>query len=80
MWYAVNLLLKSTRSPVSDVEPLWEESIRLVSASSEEEARAKAELLGQAERMTYEVADGSKLSWEFDRVERVYKSAIRLCI
>lgn len=71
MWYAASLLFKGSRSPASDAAPLWQESVRLISADSEDEARAKAQRLGQAERLSYEVSGGT-LTWVFERIERIY--------
>jgi hypothetical protein len=71
MWYAASLLFKGSRSPASDVAPLWQESVRLISASSEDEARTKAQRLGHAELVTYEVGDGT-LTWVFDQIERIH--------
>lgn len=69
MWYAASLLFKGSRSPVH-AEPMWEESIRLIGAHSEDEARAKAERIGQSERASYATSHGT-VTWIFDRVERV---------
>lgn len=69
MWYAASLLFKSSRSPAG-AEPLWEESIRLIGADSESEARSKAERLGRSERTSY-AASGGAVTWMFDRVARV---------
>jgi hypothetical protein len=71
MWYAANLLFKRTRASSPGGELLWEESIRLVKAESEEEAQMLAQQLGQSERVSYETSDGVVV-WTFDRVERIY--------
>ena len=70
MWYAACLLIESSRSPPG-AEPIWEQSIRLIAADSEDEARAKAERLGQSEGTSYLTTAGM-LTWTFNRVERVY--------
>jgi hypothetical protein len=71
MWYAANLLFKGSRSSAAGGEPLWEESIRLISADSAKEARVKAERLGRTEKVSYAVKGGA-VSWAFDRVERIH--------
>jgi hypothetical protein len=71
MWYAANLLFESVRQPDDGAEQLWEESIRLIEASSESEATKKATQLGNVERASYQ-ADGATVTWKFSRVERVY--------
>ena len=70
MWYAANLLFKRTRASGRN-DLLWEESIRLIKADSEEEARQLAERFGRSERVSYETNDGT-VTWVFDRVERIY--------
>ena len=71
MWYAVSLFFKGLHTPPGKMEPKWEESIRLVEASSEEEARDKAQKIGCSEEVSYKTQDGS-LTWKFERVERIY--------
>lgn len=70
MWYAACLLIESSRSPAG-AEPIWEESIRLIEAATEQEARAKAERLGHSEGQSYLTTEGT-LTWTFNRVERIY--------
>lgn len=72
MWYAASLLFKARRSNAAGQPGLWEESIRLVNASSADEARAKAEQLGRIQRISYKTQEG-ELTWAFDRVERVHE-------
>jgi hypothetical protein len=71
MWYTVNLFIKGIHSPSGRAEPLWIESIRLIEAASEDEARAKAQQIGLTEEHSYSTEDGS-ISWQFHCVERVY--------
>lgn len=70
-WYSVSLLFKSLHTPMSADPPLWEESIRLFSANSEEGARQKAEKYGRSLEINYETSK-DQINWEFDRIERVY--------
>ena len=72
MWYAANLLFKSTHSQSGDDE-LWEESIRLVDAESEDMALKKAQIIGANEKVAYLAQEGDKVTWEFVRVDRVFE-------
>jgi hypothetical protein len=72
MWYAANLLFQSAHIPTESKPTIWEESVRLIEAQSEMEARESADRMGKAEAQTYEVKDGIVI-WKFDRVERVYR-------
>ena len=69
MWYSVNLLFKGSRE-ASDSEPLWEETIRLVEAETEADAQRKAEAIALRDETSYSTR-GDRVSWRFDRVERV---------
>ena len=71
MWYAANLLFQSAHIPTESNPTLWEESVRLIQASSEAEARELAVTIGRSEVQTYQVEDGLVI-WKFDRVERIY--------
>jgi len=69
MWYAASLFFRRKHTPPKPGSK-WEESIRLIDASSEDDARTKAQKLGRAEEHSYDTQDGS-LGWKFERVERV---------
>jgi len=70
MWFAASLLFKSVHPGQVD-DHLWEESIFLVRAESEEEARQKADRLGKAEEHEYVAANGEMTQWTFQGVERI---------
>jgi hypothetical protein len=70
MWYAASLLFKSSRKR-SEEPPLWEESIRLIQASSDQDAKVKAERLGKDSEVSFE-ADGETVTWRFERIERLF--------
>src|SRR2546429_32691 len=73
MWYGVNLLFKSVHNQTpSDNEPLWEESVCLVEAASEEEAHQSGERLGRSKEHEYISATGDLVKWRFEKVESVY--------
>ena|ERR1700722_6596207 len=71
MWYAVSLLYKSVHIPTEAKPTLWEESIRLIQAGTESEARDEAEKIGRSREHTYEVEDGV-VTWNFERIESVF--------
>lgn len=71
MWYAVNILFRSEHIPTEAKPTIWEESMLLVEAGSEEEARAEGERIGRSRTHTYEVQDGVVI-WSFEQIERVY--------
>src|SRR5262245_27907827 len=74
MSYAVNLLSKSSHEDTtSDNEPLWEESVYLVQADSEEEAKRAGEVIGKTLDVKYTSATGDFVHWTFERVESVYE-------
>jgi len=69
MWYSASLMFKDVRTPpVLKDGPLWEERIRLVEASTEEEATTRAEHLGRSIEHCFETEGGS-LTWKLERVE-----------
>jgi len=73
MWYGVNLLFKSVHDQASsNHEPLWEESVFLVEAASDEEARQAGEHLGKSKEHEYISATGDLVKWRFERVESVF--------
>ena len=76
-WYAASVLLKGNHLSRPQVNPLWEEKILMIQASSEEEARHEAARIGKNSECEYDVADGKaghppgRLRWNFQAVERV---------
>jgi hypothetical protein len=71
MWYAANLLYRSIHSPPDSKPTIWEESVRLIQAQTEVEARQEAERLGRAAAHAYEVEDGT-VTWVFEKIERLF--------
>jgi len=70
MWYSAALLFERVHpgheSPPDD--PLWEESVILVDAPSEEDAKAKAEILGRAKELSFRAISGEAVEWRFVEV------------
>ena len=73
VFYTAALLFRSLRNGIFLPENLWEESVILVRACSPEDAMEKASKIGQAGETTYTTMDGSELTWEFFKVERVFQ-------
>lgn len=76
MWYAVSLLFKSTHTSRPELDFLWEESIVLVNADSEEEASKEAIKIGKEAEQEFTVLDDvvkkDTVKWTFEQIERVY--------
>ena len=70
MWYSAALLFESVHPDPTpgQSERLYEESIRLIQAGSEDDARTKAEYLGREGEHTYKTASGEKVEWRFVKV------------
>jgi hypothetical protein len=69
MWFAANLLFKSTHLDRPEHEGLWEECVTLVRAETEEKARDEAERIGKAREHEYVSATGDLVRWTFERIE-----------
>ena len=73
-WFAANILFKSVHSsPQAVADTLWEESIRLVSAETLEDAHRKAELLGRSAEVSFDVNESDRVRWVFVKVERIFE-------
>jgi hypothetical protein len=73
MWYTASLLFKNIHVGQPDDNCLWEESIVLLRADSEEEARHQAELLGKREEHEYVSATGDLVRSSFHGIESVHQ-------
>lgn len=71
MWFAVSLLYESEHSPELRSSPLWEESIRIVDALSQEDAVLAGEQLGK-QRVNSYLADGVTVTWIFRGVQNAF--------
>jgi hypothetical protein len=70
MWYSAALLFERihpTRKGRAK-EALWEESVILVDALSEEDAREKAELFGKREAVSFRAISGELVEWRLVEV------------
>lgn len=66
-WFSARIILESVHSE-DDPEPVFEESILLIRAQSEEEARSRAEALARDSEHEYDTAAGGHARWEFREV------------
>ena len=64
MWFAAKLLFASSIRH-DDGRALQEESIRLIQANDEAEARSKAATIGASEQHSYGNAYGENVNWQF---------------
>lgn len=70
-WFTASLFFRSAHSSPSKDEPLWEETIRLIDATCEEDALEKAKALGKSLELSYRVSASDSVAWQFVCVERV---------
>jgi len=70
MWFSVATLMKSA---VDGAEAFWEESIFLVEASSDEEAKARARDLALKRENDYKSLSGESIAWRFDSIIQCYE-------
>jgi hypothetical protein len=69
-WYVVTIIIKSETESVSGPFTC-DEQIRMVSAQNIQDAFNKAIKFGEDEEVSYENADGEKVSWKFVGVESI---------
>jgi hypothetical protein len=75
MWYSADLLFQSVHEPGSesaDANGVWEESVVLIEASSEQEANALAHRMGREREVSYKNVYDETVTWRFD-------SLVQLC-
>lgn len=73
MWFGVSILSKSLHALEQPKAPLWEESIVIVEADSEEHAVQLATPLGQSQQTSFSVGSrGDTVSWVFDSILEVF--------
>jgi hypothetical protein len=72
MWYSASLFFESIHTPPAPPrEHLWEEIVHLIDAESEEQALAKADAIGRASELNYQVDSGDNVKWRFVKTESV---------
>jgi Domain of unknown function (DUF4288) len=71
MFYSASLLYRSVIPGREEEESLWEDSIVLIEAASEEDALDKAKQIGKSAEHDYVSATDEHVSWAFVRVDSV---------
>jgi len=72
MWFTANILMECLSSDPT-AKPFWEESIILIQAADEDEARKKGEETGKKAEHEYDAISGDHIKWVFDRVADIYE-------
>src|SRR5438105_4014142 len=73
MWFTASLFFKSNIPNEPDTQALWEESIVLIRAADEQEARIKAEEIGKRREHKYLAAAGNQVRWSFEKIESIHE-------
>ena len=68
MWFAAKLLFKSIHTSVPETDPVREEQIVLIRATTENEAKTKATKRGEQGEHGYKTVTGDMTTWKFDSV------------
>ena len=71
MWFTACLLYKCNIPEEPEAEALWEESIVLIRAANEDEARTKAEDVGKRGEHEYLAAAGNQCRWTFEKIANI---------
>jgi hypothetical protein len=69
MWFTASILFRSEAAGRAPSDSLWEESIVLLDADTEEDALVSATAIGKSREHSYRVESGVELRWLFDQVE-----------
>lgn len=73
MWYSASLLYESVHDQKVREEDIWEERIVLISAGTDAEARAQAELIGINGEVAYWSASKEQVRWVFREVQSIFE-------
>ncbi len=72
MWYSASLFFEGVHTDAQGKhENLWEESIYLIFADTQESASEKANAIGVKSQMNYAVSEKDSVNWRFIKVERI---------
>ncbi|HPA16326.1 MAG TPA: DUF4288 domain-containing protein [Verrucomicrobiae bacterium] len=84
MWFSVAILVKAVVEGASQC-PIWDESIYMVDATSEQDAYRIALEIGKDSEHEYIGGTGKRVAWTFDSIEKIYpieshelKSGVRI--
>jgi len=74
MWFCASALSVSEHPNGSPpLERLWEEHLFLVEADNADDAKTKAGKVARSQECSYVSADGSKVTWRFERIWKVHE-------
>jgi len=68
-WYSVRVIYKSTIDGVETSDSLKEESVRVFSASTDDEARTKRETVARSGEHSYKNEKGEIVQWLVDTID-----------
>jgi hypothetical protein len=72
MWFGVSLLYREVHRIPDGIEPIWEESVVLIEATSADRARELAIAHARQQEVQFEVAEGDAVRWTFESVLDVF--------
>ncbi len=70
MWYSASLFYSGTREGEAKAS-IWMETLVLIEAENEDQAKEIASNIGKGEEHQYKTIDGAILYWLFEKVERI---------
>lgn len=75
MWYSALILRQRTHPEiqVSMDKPLWEESVVLIEADSEQDASIKAEELGARGDISFRAVSTAMVQWKFVKILEIHE-------
>jgi len=73
MWFSVSLLLCGETPGRKAGDLVWEESIVIIEAASENESRLLGEIIGKGMEVEYDSASGEHIRWTFHSICQVYE-------
>jgi len=68
-WYSVRVIYRSLVNGAPAVDALMEESIRVFTASTDDEARSKREVVAREGEHSYKNENGETIQWIVDSVD-----------
>lgn len=73
MWYGVSIFMRGASAARPEEQQLWEESVVLFDADSEQDASDLAVQYGREAEHSYESATGELICWTFESVGSVHQ-------
>jgi hypothetical protein len=73
MWFSASLFFEGVHNDCPNEDDVWEQSVFLIWAASEEEAMLQAQKLAKEREVEYITAIGDRVRWVFRHVESVFE-------